>query len=156
VTSSDFIAYEDLKIHNLVHNRHLSKSISDASWGTFLQWVNYYGTVYNIPVMAVPPQFTTQDCSACETGVKKSLSIRTHVCPTCGAALDRDENAALNIRYAGLIIHLFMAFAGTVGQTGTSSDEENASGQNATTRRSRGRKTPTRHSPRGKAGKRAG
>ncbi len=54
VSSSDFIAYEDLKIRNMVRNRHLSKSISDASWGTFLQWVNYYGTVHDIPVIAVP------------------------------------------------------------------------------------------------------
>jgi IS605 OrfB family transposase len=69
VSSSDFLAYEDLKIRNLVRNRHLSKSISDASWGKFLQWVKYYGTVHTIPVIAVPPQFTTQDCSACGTRV---------------------------------------------------------------------------------------
>jgi putative transposase len=146
VTSSDFIAYEDLKIRNLVRNRRLSKSISDASWGKFLQWVNYYGTMHEIPVIAVPPQFTTQDCSACGTRVKKSLSVRTHICPTCGMVLDRDENAARNILHAGLLIFSLMAFAGTVGQTGTSSDEENASGQTASTR--------SRHKAR--AGKRAG
>jgi putative transposase len=143
VTSSDFIAYEDLKIRNMVRNRHLSKSISDASWGKFLQWVNYYGAMHDIPVVAVPPQFTTQDCSICSARVKKSLSVRTHVCPTCGTVLDRDENAAVNIRHAGLLILFFMTFTGTVGQTGTS---ENASGQSATTRRSR----------KGKTGKRAG
>jgi len=144
VTSSDFIAYEDLQIRNMVRNRHLSKSISDASWGTFLQWVNYYGTLHQIPVIAVPPQFTTQDCSACGTRVKKSLSVRTHVCLACGMLLDRDENAALNILHAGLTILFLMAFAGTVGQTGTSSDEENASGQPAATRRSSRRKTSKR------------
>ena len=141
VTSNDFIAYEDLKIRNLVRNRRLSKSISDASWGTFLRWVNYYGTVYNIPIVAVPPQFTTQDCSVCGTRVKKSLSVRTHMCPVCGMVLDRDENAALNIRYIGLLLHLLETFSGTVGQTETS---ENASGQNASTRRSRKRKTGKR------------
>ncbi len=78
VTSCDFIAYEDLKIRNMVRNRHLSKSISDASWGKFLQWVKYYGAVHDIPVMAVPAHFTSQDCSACGTRVKKSLSVRTH------------------------------------------------------------------------------
>jgi putative transposase len=146
VTSSDFIAYEDLKIRHMVRNRHLSKSISDASWGKFLQWVNYYGTMHEIPVIAVPPQFTTQDCSGCGTRVKKSLSVRTHICPTCGLVLDRDENAAKNILHAGLLIHLLMAFAGTVGHTGTSSEEENASGQS----------TSTRPSPKRKTGKRAG
>ncbi|MFL5627663.1 MAG: RNA-guided endonuclease InsQ/TnpB family protein [Ktedonobacteraceae bacterium] len=144
VSSRDFIAYEDLKIRNMVRNCHLSKSISDAAWGTFLQWVNYYGTVHEIPVIAVPPQFTSQDCSACGTRVKKSLSVRTHICPTCGLILDRDENAAKNILYAGLLILLLMAFAGTVGHTGTSSDEENASGQPASTRPSPKRKTSKR------------
>ncbi|HEX6477638.1 MAG TPA: transposase [Ktedonobacteraceae bacterium] len=144
VSSSDFLAYEDLKIRNLVRNRHLSKSISDASWGTFLQWVKYYGSLHQIPVMAVPAQFTTQECSACGTRVKKSLSVRTHICPQCGLILDRDENAAVNILHAGLTILFLMAFAGTVGQTGTSSNEENASGQPASTRRSPGRKTSKR------------
>src|SRR5258708_4204189 len=146
VSSSDFLAYEDLKIRNMVRNRHLSKSISDASWGKFLQWVNYYGTVHGIPIIAVPPQFTSQDCSACGTRVKKSLSVRTHICSACGLMLDRDENAALNILYAGLLILFLMAFAGPVGQTGPSEDSENASGQTASPRRS----------PRRKMSKRAG
>ena len=144
VTSNDFIAYEDLKIRNMVRNRRLSKSISDASWGKFLHWVNYYGTIHEIPVIAVPPQFTSQDCSACGTRVKKSLSVRTHICPGCGVVLDRDENAALNILHAGLFIFSPMACAGTVGQTGTSSSEGNASGQLASTRLPRRRKTGKR------------
>ena len=146
VTSSDLIAYEDLQIRNMVRNRRLSKAISDASWGSFLHWVKYYGTMHGIPVIAVPPQFTTQDCSACGTRVKKSLSIRTHICPACGLVLDRDENAAKNILHAGLLILFLMACAGTVGQTGTAEQSENASGQPASTRSSR----------QGKASKRTG
>ena len=146
VSSSDFLAYEDLQIRNMVRNRHLSKAISDASWGTFLRWVKYYGAVHDIPIIAVPPPFTSQDCSACGTRVKKSLSVRTHVCPPCGIVLDRDENAALNILHAALCILFLMAFAGTLGHRGTSSTEENASGQTAATRRS----------PRRKASKQAG
>ena len=144
MSSSDFLAYEDLKIPNMVRNRHLSKSISDASWGTFLQWVKYYGSLHQIPVIAVPAQFTTQDCSACGTRVKKSLSVRTHICPQCGLILDRDEDAAVNILHAGLTILFLLAFAGTVGQTGTSSNEENASGQLASTRLPPWRKTSKR------------
>ncbi|WP_223258117.1 RNA-guided endonuclease InsQ/TnpB family protein [Thermogemmatispora tikiterensis] len=140
VTSHDLIAYEDLKIRDMVRNRHLSKSISDASWGTFLQWVKYYATVHAIPAIAVPPQFTSQDCSGCGTRVKKSLSVRTHICPACGLVLDRDENAAVNILHAGLCILFLMAFAGTLGHRGTSESSENASGQSAATRRSPRRK----------------
>ena len=56
VTSSDLIAYEDLKIRNMVRNRHLAKSIADAGWGTFLRWVKYYGGLHAIPVIAIEPR----------------------------------------------------------------------------------------------------
>jgi putative transposase len=56
----------------------------------------------------VPPAFTSQDCSGvlpdgsrCTQRVAKSLSVRAHVCPSCGLVLDRDENAAKNILRAG-------------------------------------------------------
>ena len=131
LTSSDVVVYEKLSIKNMVKNHHLAKSISDASWGAFLRWVNYYGTIHTVPVIAVAPNFTSQDCSACGTRVKKSLSVRTHVCHGCGLVLDRDHNAALNILNKGLC---------TVGQTGTAraSTLENASGQKTPTRVSRG------------------
>lgn len=97
VTSHDLIAFEDLKIANMVKNRHLAKSINDAGWGRFLAWVNYYGALHAIPVIKVAPHFTSQNCSGCGTLVKKSLSVRTHICPACGLVMDRDHNAAVNI-----------------------------------------------------------
>jgi putative transposase len=136
ISSHDLIAFEDLKIRNMVRNRKLAKSIHDASWGTFLRWVKYYGLVHDVPVIAVEPQFTSQDCSACGATVKKSLSVRTHMCTRCGVVLDRDQNAALNILAKAL---------GTVGHTGTSTSVGNASGQTTSTR-----------SRRAKTGKRAG
>ena len=105
VSSSDLIAFEDLQIRNMVKNRHLAKSISDASWARFLVWVAYYGTLHQILVVAVPPAYTSQDCSGCGEVVKKSLSVRTHVCPHCGLIIDRDENAAINILNKGLILY---------------------------------------------------
>src|SRR5712691_9803493 len=97
VSSHDLIAYEDLQIRNMVKNHQLAKSIHDAAWGQFLRWVRYYGAIHSILVVAVPPHFTSQDCSGCGERVKKTLSTRTHVCPQCGLVLDRDENAAVNI-----------------------------------------------------------
>jgi putative transposase len=97
VTSHDFIAYENLTIRNMVRNRKLAKSIHDAGWGIFMTWLNYYGTIHEISIIAVAPKYTSQDCSKCGTRVKKSLSVRTHICPSCGLLLDRDQNAALNI-----------------------------------------------------------
>ena len=101
VKSSDFVALEDLQVRNLVRNRHLSKSISDASWSLFANWLAYFGQVFGKPVVKVNPAYTTQDCSSCGKRVRKSLSERTHLC-ACGCVLDRDENAARNILRLGL------------------------------------------------------
>ncbi len=53
-------------------------------------------------LVKVEPKYTTQDCSSCGERVKKSLSIRTHICMECGTILDRDHNASLNILKKGL------------------------------------------------------
>jgi putative transposase len=106
VSSHDLIAVEHLQIRNMARNRHLAKSIQDAGWGTFLRWVKHYAALHGVPVLAVEPQFTSQECSRCKRIVKKSLSMRTHVCPGCGLVLDRDHNAALNILIKALILYL--------------------------------------------------
>jgi putative transposase len=111
VSSHDLIAYEHLQIRNLVKNHKLAKSIHDAAWGQFLNWVKAYGIMHDVPVIAVPPQYTSQDCSGCGERVKKTLSTRTHVCASCGLVMDRDENAARNI--------LVKALEGTLGHRET-------------------------------------
>ena len=115
VSSHDLIAYEHLQIRNMAKNRHLAKSIHDVGWGLFLRWLTYYGALYDIPVIAVPPHYTSQDCSACGMRVKKTLSVRTHMCPDCGVVLDRDHNAAKNILQEALS----SIRGGTVGHTET-------------------------------------
>src|SRR5207245_3570551 len=97
VSSHDLIAYEDVQIRNMVKNHHLAKSIHDAAWGTFISWVKAYRLMHGIPVIAVAPQFTSQECSACGAMVKKSMSVRTHICTRCGVVLDRDHNAQRHI-----------------------------------------------------------
>ena len=141
VSSSDLIAYEDLQIKNMVKNRKLAKSIHDASWGIFLQWVRYYAGLHGTQCIAVPPQYTSQKCSCCGTMVKKSLSVRTHICTGCGVVLDRDHNAALNILHKALDL-LSNPCKGTVGHTGTrdSKKSRNASGQTASAASSKRRR----------------
>ncbi len=98
------MVYEDLKIQNMVKNHHLAKSISDASWYQFTQWLDYFGKVWDKTVIAVSPNYTSQDCSNCGNRVKKSLSTRTHQCPKCHIEICRDTNAALNILQKGMNI----------------------------------------------------
>lgn len=102
VRSNDLIAYEDLQVRNMVKNHKLAKSISDASWSMFRLWVEYFGKVFGKVTIAVPPHYTSQNCSNCGKQVVKTLSQRTHCCGHCGTVLDRDHNAALNILAIGL------------------------------------------------------
>ena len=97
IRSSDLVAYEDLQVRNMVRNRKLAKSISDAAWSAFRDWLEYFGRVFGVVTVAVPPHYTSQDCSNCGEVIKKSLSQRTHKCSHCGFVLDRDWNAAINI-----------------------------------------------------------
>lgn len=97
IQSNDLVAYEDLSVKNMVRNRHLAKSISDAGWSTFRHWLEYFGKKYGKATVAVAPHNTSQNCSDCGDHVQKSLSTRTHVCPHCGSVEDRDVNAAKNI-----------------------------------------------------------
>jgi putative transposase len=79
----------------------LNKSIHDAGWRQFLSTLAFKAACAGKRVEAVPPAYTSQDCSGCGERVYKSLSVRTHVCTTCGLILDRDENAAKNIQWRG-------------------------------------------------------
>ncbi len=123
IQSNDLVAYEDLRIKNLLKNHCLAKSINDAGWYQFRKWLEYFGSKFGRATVAVNPAYTSQNCSNCGTTVKKSLSTRTHVC-RCGCELDRDHNAAINILSLAL---------GTVGHTGTLLIERNASGDSAST-----------------------
>ena len=124
IQSNDLVAYEDLRIRNMVRNHSLAKSISDASWYQFRVWLEYFGKVFGKITIAVPPHRTSQECSRCGVIVQKTLSTRTHVC-RCGCVMDRDYNAARNILSRGL---------STVGHTGTLAlDASNASGESTST-----------------------
>jgi putative transposase len=128
VRSKDLIVYEDLKIQNMVRNHHLAKSISDASWYQFTQWLQYFAKIHGTIAIAVPPHNTTVDCSNCGTKVHKTLSTRTHCCPKCKTVLCRDHNAARNILAKGLKL-LAAYLNGTEGHSGTNSIRVNAQGQ---------------------------
>ncbi len=123
IQSNDLVAYEDLRIKNLVKNHCLAKSINDAGWYQFRKWLEYFGVKFGRITVAVNPAYTSQECSNCGAIVKKSLSTRTHVCE-CGFVLDRDWNAAINILKIAL---------STVGHTGTWILDPKASGDSTST-----------------------
>jgi putative transposase len=92
------VAHEKLNIRGLAKSR-LAKSINDAGWGQFLQILSIKAERAGVMTIAVNPNGTSQNCSSCGVKVKKELSERWHSCPNCGCSLDRDHNAAINIKH---------------------------------------------------------
>jgi putative transposase len=100
VTNYDLIAYEDLKISNMVRSN-LAKSIKDAAWGQLIWQITYKAESAGKWAVPVNPRGTSQICSGCGVKVPKTLAERTHSC-ACGLVLDRDHNAGLNILALGM------------------------------------------------------
>jgi len=106
IRDSQAVAVEDLAVKGLARTR-LAKSVHDAGWAAFVRMLEYkarlYGREFHRIGRFVP---TSQTCSAC--GAKdgpKPLHVRAWQCRECGAWLDRDVNAAVNVaKAAGLAV----------------------------------------------------
>jgi len=101
VENQDLIVSEDLKVKNLLGNHCLAFAIADVSWGRFMQLIAIKAEMYGKVYVKVPPQYTTQTCSACGhvmTGDEHiPLGVGEWECPVCGTMHSRDVNAAINI-----------------------------------------------------------
>ena len=98
---NNVLVAENLRVSNMVKNKYLSKSISDASWATFFKWCADIAERDGLHFHQVAPKNTSQTCSSCgqKSPKKLSLAIRTFNCQFCGTVLDRDHNAAINILF---------------------------------------------------------
>ncbi|MBL7148109.1 MAG: transposase, partial [Nanoarchaeota archaeon] len=97
INNYDAISMEDLQINNMVHNKYLSKSILDASWGKLRQFISYKAENAGKLFITINPHGTTQRCSRCGNKVEKKLWNREHKC-SCGFEAPRDYNSALEIK----------------------------------------------------------
>ncbi|OEU74069.1 MAG: hypothetical protein BA864_06930 [Desulfuromonadales bacterium C00003093] len=94
----DIIVFEDLRIKNMVKNHHLARSIHDASWNMLINFTTYKAEEAGGSVELVNPRNTSKQCSVCGNIQPMPLSQRTYRCPDCGNVMDRDHNAAINIK----------------------------------------------------------
>jgi putative transposase len=97
-----YICVEDLDVKRMVEKSYLAKSITDASWNQFLQFLTYKAAEAGRKMGLVNPAYTTQDCYQCRHREEKTLAIRMHCCSNCGYTASRDFNAAQNILALGL------------------------------------------------------
>lgn len=97
------VCVEDLKVAGMVKNRHLARSVSDAALGEFRRQLEYKTARSGAVLRVVDRWFpSSKTCSNCGTvKAKLPLSERTFNCDMCGLSIDRDVNAAINIKVAG-------------------------------------------------------
>jgi len=93
----DVVVVEDLNVLGLARTK-LAKSVLDAGWSSFLSILTNKAVNAGLLVVPVSAYNTSQDCSSCGEKVPKKLHERWHDCPHCGCSLDRDHNAAINIK----------------------------------------------------------
>ena len=106
----DKIVIEDLKVSNMLKNHHLAHQIASQSWYELRRQLTYKCNWYGKKLIVVSPHNTSRICSQC--GQKNAnfdnlttnqwLAVRQWICPHCGAVLNRDVNAAINILNKGL------------------------------------------------------
>lgn len=106
IRENQAVAVEDLAVKGLARTR-LAKSVHDAGWSAFVTMLEYKAARYGRTFIRIGRfEPTSQVCSQC--GVKdgpKPLHVRVWTCSACGAVLDRDINAAVNVaKAAGLAV----------------------------------------------------
>ncbi len=94
------IAHEDLNVKGMIGALNLAKSTHDAGWSGFLQILRHKAECAGVEVAGVAPRHTTQTCSNCGCLPEEKLTLRERVynCLHCGFSMDRDWNAAINIK----------------------------------------------------------
>jgi putative transposase len=107
VRANSVIVIEDLAIRNMVRNRKLSRSISDAAWGEMFRQLEYKCEWYGRKLVKIDRFFpSSKRCNHCGFTIDKlPLDVRSWDCPSCKiTGIDRDINAGKNILAAGLAV----------------------------------------------------
>ena len=98
------IGIETLQVTNLLKNKRLAKALSDSALGGFLEKLKTKAETLGIPIVQADRFFgSSKTCSTC--GDKKddlTLSDRQYHCSNCGTSIDRDVNAAINLKHVAV------------------------------------------------------
>lgn len=102
-TKPGYIVIEDLNVRGMLKNKHLSKAIQEQEFYKFRQYLTYKCQFYGIELIIADRFYPSSKICSCCSYKKKflSLSERTFICPECGQSIDRDLNAAVNLKNYG-------------------------------------------------------
>ena len=103
----DVICIEDLNMHAMAQGLHLGKSVMDVGWGMFTRMLEYKCKRFGHTLVKID-QWYPSSKTCCHCGSKKddlTLSDRLYICPVCGNIIDRDWQAAINIKEEGLRLY---------------------------------------------------
>ena len=134
VKDFDVIVVEDLNVKGVARNKHLAKHIHDASWSEFVRQLEYKADWYGAAIVKGDRFYpSSKTCSGCgEVKAKLPLTERTYCCDNCGASINRDVNAAINL-----------ARLGETSTPRSAAGEQRPAGTRSVAGRGGRRKTPT-------------
>ena len=100
IRENQTIALENLAVSNMVKNHNLAQAISDASWSTFVTMLEYKADWYGKNILKIGRFAPSSKTCSCCGHINKELTLkdREWTCPKCNSVLDRDVNAAINIK----------------------------------------------------------
>lgn len=107
IRDNQVVCIESLQVKNMLGNHTLAKAIADVGWGELVRQLQYKAAWYGRAVVAIDKWYpSSKRCSACGHILDSlPLDVRQWTCPECGTVHDRDVNAALNIKAAGLAVY---------------------------------------------------
>ena len=106
INENQVICIEDLNVKGMVKNHRLAESISEMNFGEFVRILEYKASWYGRVIVKVDRFYpSSKTCNHCGY-IKKDLKLseRQWICPVCGEVIDRDYNAACNIKDEGMRI----------------------------------------------------
>jgi putative transposase len=101
-TEYDAVFVEDLNVRGLLEGPQNARNKAEVGWRDFISILDHHGDKHGCHVVEVEARGTTKECASCSVETAKPLWVREHSCPSCGFELDRDWNAALNVKSRGL------------------------------------------------------
>ena len=104
VSENQIICMEDLNIKGMMRNHNLAESISEMNFGEFKNLLTYKCLQYGRQLVFIDRFYPSSKTCHCCGYVNKSLTLsdRQWICPECNSVIDRDLNAAMNIKDEGL------------------------------------------------------